>query len=206
MELGVVGIVDYVQGSSEGEWREHESIAQERPDQVEGLLTMEQNPYRLASPGTSTYTKVPVADVHSKPPQKSKHVGRCLVVDMCELCVQRKEQSRPASSLNTASPRTPQHQQESKPTCFHRFICCYACTVYDDRECDCESALPNVALCANTRGRWGKPEFCTSACLCGSSHKVREVLNVWLLQQSMFGTNSHATGTHVRGSALWPLQ
>lgn len=126
-----------------------------------------------------------------------------LLANMCALAVQGRGQMRPSVSLNTASPRSAQQALESKPTCFHLFMCCFACVVNAGRKCDCDSALPNVTFSASTGGRWGKPNYSMWMCLCGSRQKVRHLLNVWLLQRSMYGSMCIAADTHVRGPALW---
>ena len=48
-------------------------------------------------------------------------------------CEQRKGQTRPGASLNTANASITQEPQESKLTCIHHFICCNACDVCDER-------------------------------------------------------------------------
>ena len=75
-----------------------------------------------------------------------------VTIDMWLSCLQGKGQSRPTPSLNTASPRIAQELQESKLTCNHHFICCIACVVCDERECDSESAIPDSVFVVQALG------------------------------------------------------
>lgn len=140
---------------------------------------MAQNAYRHATPGPSTYTKVRDAVEHAQVAIPYECIQRSHMFDMFMLIAQKTGQTRADASLNTSNPRIAQHQEESKPTCFYSFICCYASVVCGHREFDCDSAMPNVALCASTGGRWGKPKHDMCACVCGRRHKVQHLLNLW---------------------------
>lgn len=124
---------------------------------------------------------------------------------MCLLLLQGKGHARASMSLNTANPRIAQHEQARKLTCFHHFICCYACVVHAKRECGGDSAWPNCAPSLSTGGRWGKPRCGMYTDSRGRRHKLRHLLNLCLLQQSMFGRDCIASHTDVRGPALWSL-
>jgi hypothetical protein len=117
--------------------------------------------------------------------------------------VQRKEHNRPSASLNTASARPPQQPLESKLNWLHKFLCIVFVL----------SMLlvnaPWIWLCGDVNyveavGWVGGSQIAVFAfvCACGEGHNVRQMLNMCVLQQSMFRSNCLAAVRHVRGLAL----
>lgn len=127
---------------------------------------------------------------------------------MWQLCQQRKGQTRATASLNTSSPSITPASKESKLTCIHQFICCNACVVYDERECDLYAGFPTTVFPVKGLGATGvlhvlhvhvcmrEQKWCPS----NSELMVVAAVNGWQQQQ---GTRNMCKSPTAKSSAMF---
>ena len=117
---------------------------------------------------------------------------------MYSVHVQGKALMRPTTSMNMAGPRIGKSTQESKLPCFLHFICCIMYDVHVGSENLMDIALMVGAICARKWVCWNKAQLGLWKCSCGRRHALRPLLDVWLLQLSMFLNNCIASNRNVR--------